>query len=51
VLWWKLIASGLVFGAAVTALGLSPLYGIGVVIIVFIGAGTTGCQSLSNALR
>jgi MFS family permease len=48
---WKLmIASGLVFGAAVIALGLSPLYGIGVLIVVFIGAGTTGYQSLSNAI-
>jgi MFS family permease len=48
---WKLmIASGLVFGSAVIALGLSPLYGIGVVIVVFIGAGTTGYQSLSNAI-
>jgi MFS family permease len=48
--WRLMIASGLVFGAAVIALGLSPLYGIGVLVVVFIGAGTTGYQSLSNAI-
>ncbi len=48
---WKLmIASGLVFGVGVIALGLSPLFGIGVLIVAFIGAGTTGYQSLSNAI-
>jgi predicted MFS family arabinose efflux permease len=48
---WKLmIASGMVFGAAVIALGLSPLFAVGVLVVVFIGAGTTGYQSLSNAI-
>jgi MFS family permease len=48
---WKLmIASGIVFGAGVIALGLSPLFGIGVLIVAFIGAGTTGYQSLSNSI-
>ena len=48
---WKLmVVSGMVFGASVIALGLSPLFGIGVVIVAFIGAGTTGYQSLSNSI-
>jgi MFS family permease len=48
---WKLmVGSGLVFGAGVLALGLSPLFGLGVVVVVFIGAGTTGYQSLSNSI-
>jgi len=48
---WKLmVGSGLVFGAGVIALGLSPLFGIGVLVVAFIGAGTTGYQSLSNSI-
>jgi MFS family permease len=48
---WKLmVVSGLVFGAGVIALGLSPLFGVGVLVVVFIGAGTTGYQSLSNSI-
>lgn len=48
---WKLmVGSGLLFGASVIALGLSPLFGLGVFVVVFIGAGTTGYQSLSNAI-
>jgi MFS family permease len=48
---WKLmVVSGMVFGASVIALGLSPLFGLGVLVVVFIGAGTTGYQSLSNAI-
>ena len=48
---WKLmVGSGLLFGASVVALGLSPLFGLGVFVVVFIGAGTTGYQSLSNAI-
>jgi MFS family permease len=34
----------------VIALGLSPLFGIGVLVVAFIGAGTTGYQSLSNSI-
>ena len=48
---WKLmVGSGLLFGGAVMALGLSPLFAIGVLVVVFIGAGTTGYQSLSNTI-
>ncbi len=48
---WKLmVGSGVVFGAGVIALGLSPYFGVGVLVVVFIGAGTTGYQSLSNAI-
>lgn len=48
---WKLmVVSGLVFGASVIALGLSPVFGLGVVVVAFIGAGTTGYQSLSNSI-
>ncbi|MGE5212039.1 MAG: MFS transporter [Acidobacteriota bacterium] len=48
---WKLmVVSGMVFGASVIALGLSPLFGLGVLVVAFIGAGTTGYQSLSNAI-
>lgn len=48
---WKLmVVSGMVFGVGVIALGLSPVFGIGVLIVVFVGAGTTGYQSLSNAI-
>jgi MFS family permease len=48
---WKLmVGSGLLFGAGVIALGLSPLFGVGVLAVVFVGAGTTGYQSLSNAI-
>ena len=48
---WKLmVVSGMVFGASVIALGLSPLFGLGVLVVTFIGAGTTGYQSLSNSI-
>lgn len=48
---WKLmVGSGLLFGAAVIALGISPLFGVGVLVVVFVGAGTTGYQSLSNSI-
>jgi MFS family permease len=48
---WKLmVVSGMVFGASVIALGLSPLFGLGVIVVAFIGAGTTGYQSLSNSI-
>jgi MFS family permease len=48
--WRLMVVSGIVFGAGVIALGLSPLFGIGVLVVVFIGAGTTGYQSLSNSI-
>ncbi len=47
---WKLmVGSGLLFGAAVIA-WISPLFGVGVIVVVPIGAGTTGYQSLSNSI-
>jgi predicted MFS family arabinose efflux permease len=39
-----------VFGASVIALGLSPMFIVGVAVVVVIGAGTTGYQSLSNSI-
>jgi MFS family permease len=48
--WRLMVGSGLVFGSAVIALGLSPLFALGVLIVAFIGAGTTGYQSLSNSI-
>jgi MFS family permease len=48
--WRLMVVSGVVFGLGVIALGLSPVYGLGVVVVVFIGAGTTGYQSLSNSI-
>ena len=48
--WRLMVASGTVFGLGVVALGLSPVFGVGVLIVVFIGAGTTGYQSLSNSI-
>jgi len=48
--WRLMVGSGLVFGAAVMALGLSPEFAIGVVVVAFVGAGTTGYQSLSNTI-
>jgi MFS family permease len=48
---WKLmVVSGLVFGAGVIALGLSPWFALGALVVAFIGAGTTGYQSLSNSI-
>ena len=48
--WTLMVVSGLVFGASVIALGLSPLFGVGALVVAFIGAGTTGYQSLSNSI-
>jgi MFS family permease len=48
--WRLMVVSGLVFGASVIALGLSPSFAVGMVVVVFIGAGTTGYQSLSNSI-
>jgi MFS family permease len=48
--WRLMVGSGIVFGAGVIALGLSPLYLLGVAIVAVIGAGTTGYQSLSNTI-
>jgi MFS family permease len=48
--WRLMVGSGMLFGASVIALGLSPLFGWGVLVVAFIGAGTTGYQSLSNSI-
>ncbi len=48
--WRLMVGSGIVFGLAVIALGLSPLFGVAALVVVFVGAGTTGYQSLSNAI-
>ncbi|HSM65123.1 MAG TPA: MFS transporter [Ilumatobacteraceae bacterium] len=48
--WRLMVGSGIVFGAGVIALGLSPVYLLGVGIVAVIGAGTTGYQSLSNTI-
>jgi predicted MFS family arabinose efflux permease len=45
-----MVGSGLVFGASVIALGLAPSFAAGMVVVLFIGAGTTGYQSLSNSI-
>ncbi len=48
--WRLMVASGLVFGAGVIALGVSPVFAVAIVAVVFVGAGTTGYQSLSNSI-
>jgi MFS family permease len=45
-----MISSGLVFGAGVFALAFAPSFGIALVIVGIVGAGTTGYQALSNTL-
>jgi predicted MFS family arabinose efflux permease len=49
-IWKLMVVSGMVFGASVIALGLSPRFDVGVLVVAFIGAGTTGYQSLSNSI-
>jgi MFS family permease len=48
--WRLMVLSGVVFGASVIALGLSPSFAVGMVVVLFVGAGTTGYQSLSNSI-
>jgi MFS family permease len=45
-----MVVSGLVFGAAVAAMGLSPTFGVALLSVAVAGAGTTAYQSLSNTL-
>lgn len=45
-----MIISGLVFGGAVVVLGAAPSFWSGFVVTVFVGAGATGYQSLSNTI-
>ncbi len=48
--WKVMVITGAVFGAGVTALALSPSYWLAIVVVIVIGGGTTGYQSLSNAI-
>ena len=48
--WRLMVGSGAVFGLGVIALGLSPLFAAAMLVVVAIGAGTTGYQSLSNSI-
>jgi MFS family permease len=48
--WRLMVGSGMLFGATVMALGLSPMFWLAVLVVAFIGAGTTGYQSLSNSI-
>jgi MFS family permease len=45
-----MVVSGMVFGAGVIALGLSPAFVVALLCVVVIGAGTNGYQSLSNTI-
>lgn len=48
---WRVMAiTGTIFGAGVVALALTPTYWAAVLIVIIIGGGTTGYQSLSNAI-
>jgi MFS family permease len=48
--WRLMVVSGMVFGASVMALGLSPVFLVALLSVVLIGAGTNGYQSLSNTI-
>ena len=48
--WRLMVVSGIAFGVGVIALGLSPVFLTAFVVVVFVGAGTTGYQSLSNTI-
>lgn len=45
-----MVFAGLVFGGSVVALGLSPSFGVAMLVVALAGAGTTAYQSLSNTL-
>ncbi|MFK8026153.1 MAG: MFS transporter [Ilumatobacter sp.] len=45
-----MVISGLVFGGTVVVLGAAPSFWAGFVVTVFVGAGATGYQSLSNTI-
>ena len=48
---WRVMAiTGTIFGTGVVALALSPNYWVAVFVVIIIGGGTTGYQSLSNAI-
>jgi MFS family permease len=48
--WRLMVISGVLFGAGVIALGLTPGFAVALGVVVVIGAGTTGYQSLSNTI-
>jgi MFS family permease len=48
--WRVMVVTGAIFGAGVAALALSPTFWVAVAVVVIIGGGTTGYQSLSNAI-
>jgi MFS family permease len=48
--WRLMVVSGIAFGVGVIALGLSPVFLTALVVVAFVGAGTTGYQSLSNTI-
>lgn len=48
--WRVMVVTGMVFAAGVAALAVSPTFLIAVLVVVVIGGGTTGYQSLSNTI-
>jgi MFS family permease len=48
--WRLMVVSGMVFGAGVIALGSAPGFLVAVAVVILIGAGTNGYQSLSNTI-
>jgi MFS family permease len=48
--WRLMVLSGILFGAGVIALGLAPVFVVAVVVVILVGAGTSGYQSLSNTI-
>ncbi len=48
--WHIEAASGLLFGASIVALAVSPTFAVGLVTIVAVGAGASGFQSMNNSL-
>ena len=48
--WRVMVVTGMVFAVGVSALALSPTFLTAVLVVVVIGGGTTGYQSLSNTI-
>jgi len=48
--WRVMVITGTIFGTGVVALAIAPDFWIGVVVVVIIGGGTSGYQTLSNAI-
>ncbi len=49
-MWRLMVISSVAFGLGVMVLGLSPVFFTAFVVVAFVGAGTTGYQSLSNTI-